>query len=127
MIEEKQDLPQISNKQKEEKLAFAYAEVVRLMKKHLDDDKMIQSRVKIEMNKLLENILINICEKLNEYPYATIDYSMFKECAYPYMNIERIEQEKELILTHLNVIKADCDKMSSDVERIITTQQNDNL
>ena len=34
----------------EEKLPFAKAEVVRLMKENLDDDKMIRERVKVEMN-----------------------------------------------------------------------------
>ena len=37
----------------EEKLPFAKAEVVRLMKENLDDDKMIRERVKVEMNKFL--------------------------------------------------------------------------
>lgn len=37
----------------DEKLPFAKAEVVRLMKENLDDDKMIRERVKVEMNKFL--------------------------------------------------------------------------
>lgn len=107
-----------------EQLAFAYAEVVRLMKYHLDDDKIIQERVKIGMNKLLESILKDICAQLNQYPYTTIDYEMFKECAKPYTNIKRINQEKELILKHLDAIKADCDAMSADVQRTITINDN---
>ena len=39
--------------EEEEKLPFAKAEVVRLMKENLDDDKMIRERVKVEMNKFL--------------------------------------------------------------------------
>ena len=39
------------NDTKKEKLPFAYAEVVRLMKKELDDGKLIREQVKIEMNK----------------------------------------------------------------------------
>ena len=41
----------------EEKLPFAKAEVVRLMKENLDDDKMIRERVKVEMNKFLGEVL----------------------------------------------------------------------
>ena len=53
----------------EEKLPFAKAEVVRLMKENLDDDKMIRERVKVEMNKFLGEVLKNVCKQLNEYPY----------------------------------------------------------
>ncbi|RAP47038.1 MAG: hypothetical protein BZ135_02790, partial [Methanosphaera sp. rholeuAM6] len=83
-----------------EKLPFAKAEVVRLMKQHLDDDKMIRERVKVEMNKFLGEVLANVCKQLNEYPYSTVEYEMLKESIYPYTNIERINEEKIRILKH---------------------------
>ena len=103
----------------DEKLPFAKAEVVRLMKENLDDDKMIRERVKVEMNKFLGDVLKNVCKQLNEYPYTTIEYEMLKECIYPYTNIERINHEKERILLHLDAIKADCDALSMDVQRTL--------
>ena len=103
----------------EEKLPFAKAEVVRLMKENLDDDKMIRERVKVEMNKFLGEVLKNVCKQLNEYPYTTIEYEMLKESIYPYTNIERINQEKERILLHLNAIKADCDALAMDVQKTL--------
>ena len=54
----------------DEKLPFAKAEVVRLMKENLDDDKMIRERVKVEMNKFLGDVLKNVCKQLNDYPYT---------------------------------------------------------
>jgi hypothetical protein len=96
-------------------LPFAKAEVVRLMKQNLDKDKMIRERVKVEMNNFLGDVLKKVCKQLNEYPYTTIEYEMFRESVYPYTNIERINQEKERILLHLNAIKADCDALSADV------------
>ena len=39
--------------EKPEKLPFAKNEVTRLMRKHLDDDKMIRDQLKVEMNKFL--------------------------------------------------------------------------
>jgi hypothetical protein len=101
----------------EEKLPFAKAEVVRLMKENLDDDKMIRERVKVEMNKFLGEVLKNVCKQLNDYPYTTIEYEMLKESIYPYTNIERINQEKERILLHLEAIKADCDALAMDVQK----------
>lgn len=100
----------------DEKLPFAKAEVVRLMKEHLDDDKMIRERVKVEMNKFLGEVLANVCKQLNEYPYSTVEYEMLKESIYPYTNIERINEEKIRILKHLDAIKADCDALSMDVK-----------
>ena len=55
--------------EEDEYLPFAKAEVVRLMKQNLDDDKMIRERVKVEMNKFLGDILKQVCEQLNEYPH----------------------------------------------------------
>ena len=103
----------------EEKLPFAKAEVVRLMKENLDDDKMIRERVKVEMNKCLGDVLKNVCKQLNDYPYTTIEYEMLKESTYPYTNIERINQEKERILLHLEAIKADCNALAMDVQKTL--------
>ena len=103
----------------EEKLPFAKAEVVRLMKENLDDDKMIRERVKVEMNKFLGEVLKNVCKQLNDYPYTTIEYEMLKESTYPYTNITRINQEKERILLHLEAIKADCNALAMDVQRTL--------
>ena len=104
------------NNQKE-KLPFAKNEVYRLMKLNLDSDRMIKDRVKVEMNRFLYSILVNVCRQLNEYPYTTIDYEMFRECIYPYTNIEKINEEKQRIMMHLDAIKADCDALAMDVER----------
>ena len=103
----------------EEKLPFAKAEVVRLMKENLDDDKMIRERVKVEMNKFLGDVLKNVCKQLNDYPYTTIEYEMLKESTYPYTNIERINKEKERILLHLEAIKADCNALAMDVQKTL--------
>ena len=102
-----------------EGLPFAKAEVVRLMKQNLDRDKMIRERVKVEMNKFLGEVLVKVCEQLNEYPYTTIEYEMLKESIYPYQNIERINEEKKRILMHLHAIKADCDALSMDVKKTL--------
>ena len=103
--------------EEEESLPFAKAEVVRLMKQNLDDDKMIRERVKIEMNKFLGEGLKSVCKQLNDYPYTTIEYEMLKESIYPYTNIDRINQEKEKILLHLEAIKADCNALGMDVQK----------
>ena len=115
----------MQNVEEKEKLPFAKAEVVNLMKKNLDDDKMIRERVKVEMNKFLGEILKNVCKQLNDYPYTMIEYEMFKESVYPYTNIERINEEKERILLHLDAIKADCDALAMDVQKTLKLNDAD--
>ena len=111
---------EINNIENEEiDLPFAKAEVVRLMKENLDDDKMIRERVKVEMNLFLGRVLKQVCDQLNSYPYTTVEYDMLKECLYPYENITRINQEKERILLHLDAIKSDCDALHSDVVKTL--------
>jgi histone H3/H4 len=115
-VEDEENFESEEYTEDDEKLPFAKAEVVRLMKEHLDDDKMIRERVKVEMNKFLGEVLANVCKQLNEYPYSTVEYEMLKESTYPYTNIERINEDKIRILKHLDAIKADCDALSMDVK-----------
>jgi histone H3/H4 len=119
MAEEEFNEEEILEEEEVDDLPFAKAEVVRLMKQNIDSDKMIRERVKVEMNKFLGDILKQVCEQLNEYPYTTIEYEMLKESTYPYTNIKRINQEKERILLHLNAIKADCDALAMDVQKTL--------
>lgn len=117
--EEINETEELESQEEAEELPFAKAEVVRLMKQNLDSDKMIRERVKVEMNKFLGEVLEKVCKQLNEYPYTTIEYEMLKESIYPYKNVERINEEKERILKHLDAIKADCDALSLDVRRTL--------
>ena len=115
---------------KEEKLPFAKAEIIRLMKDNLSPERYIKERVKVEMNNFLYGIIVDVCHELEKYPYATIDYEMFKECIYPYTNIKQINQERMRILMHLNAIKSDCDALAMDVEktlRIKDTNEKDDF
>ena len=124
-MSEEKNIDKTNQTNEKEKLPFAKNEVVRLMKKNLDDDKMIRDRVKVEMNKFLGEILVNVCKQLNEYPYTTIEYEMLKECIYPYTNIERINEERERILVHLDAIKSDCDALSMDVQKTLRIRDVD--
>ena len=128
MSEEKSDKNLEENQ--EEKLPFAKAEIIRLMKENLSPDRQIKERVKVEMNNFLYGIIVDVCHELEKYPYATIDYEMFKECIYPYTNIKQINQERMRILMHLNAIKSDCDALAMDVEktlRIKDTNEKDDF
>ena len=121
-----QSYKDIKEKENEkEDLPFARAEILRLMKENLSEDKQIRERVKVEMNKFLYSILADVCKELDKYPYTTIDYEMLRECIYPYTNIKNINQEKMRILAHLNAIKSDCDALTLDVQKTLKLKDVD--
>ena len=121
-----QSYKDIKEKENEkEDLPFARAEILRLMKENLSEDKQIRERVKVEMNKFLYSILVDVCKELDKYPYTTIDYEMLRECIYPYTNIKNINQEKMRILAHLNAIKSDCDALTLDVQKTLKLRDVD--
>ena len=121
-----QSYKDIKEKENEkEDLPFARAEILRLMKENLSEDKQIRERVKVEMNKFLYSILVDVCKELDKYPYTTIDYEMLRECIYPYTNIKNINQEKMRILAHLNAIKSDCDALTLDVQKTLKLKDVD--
>ena len=74
-----------------ENLPFAKAEIVRLMKEILPKNRWITDKVKVEINIFLYNILKEICDKLAQEPYATINYAMLKEAIMPYEMMGAIE------------------------------------
>jgi methylase of polypeptide subunit release factors len=120
--EKKAEDPKIVSKVEDElseeelsKLPFANAEVVRLMKQNLTQDKMIRKEVKVAMNKFLEKIVHKVCERLDKYPYVMMEYSMFKEAVRPYENMDTWELEKERVIKYLDKIKADCDHLIQSI------------
>ena len=113
-----QDKP-VEEKQEEfsSGMAFANAEVVRLMKNNLPKDRMIKKRVKIAMNKFLESVCVNVCKKLSKEPFVYIEFDMFKKAIRPYEDLKSLEVEKERLIANLEKIKAECNVMIDDVKR----------
>jgi hypothetical protein len=101
----------------ESKYAFAMAPVVRLMKDELDKDKMIRSRVKVEMNQWLEKICRKISKQMNRSDYTMVEVDDFKTAIEPYEMIDDVEGERMRIVATLEKIKQDCDSLIRDVNR----------
>lgn len=97
-------------------LVFPTATIVREMKKHVDSGKMIKKEVKIAMNQFLGDIVKDVTKKMNEYPYAMLDYRMFKEASKPYRKAKEIQKEKNRMDKHLDVIIEDCVSIKRDLE-----------
>jgi len=100
-----------------EELAFANAEIVRLMRKYLPQDRMIKRRVKVGMNKFLADVCKEVTVKLAKEPFAYIEYDMFKRAIQQYTDLKKLEVEKQRLIKSLDKIKADCDVMIADIER----------
>ena len=101
----------------ETKLPFPTAPIVRLMRKHLDKDKLIKKEVKDEMNKWLGNLCEKVTKNMNEKPYTTVDLNTFKEAIKMYKDLEEMEKEKNRVIAHLEKIKQDCDALIRDLDR----------
>lgn len=103
--------------EEDSKSAFANAEIVRLIKKNLPKNRKIKKRVKIAMNKFLEEVAQEVCKKLAKEPYSYIEIDMFDRAVKPYRDLKTIEVEKKRLTASLNKIKTDCDVMINDIER----------
>ncbi len=101
--------------------AFAMAPIVRIMKDELDSDKMIRSRVKVEMNLWLEKICRKIARVMNRSEYTMVEIDDFKTAIEPYEMIDDVEQERHRIVATLEKIKQDCDSLIRDVDRKFIT------
>jgi len=100
-----------------QKFPLPMGTIVRLMRTHLDKDKMISRKVKEEMNLFLGKMIEDLSTKLNDNPYVTVDEVMFREAVKPYENMKAVELEKKRIIKTLEKIKADCDVLIEEVNR----------
>ncbi|OYT53230.1 MAG: hypothetical protein B6U72_06430 [Candidatus Altiarchaeales archaeon ex4484_2] len=103
--------------EEDKRFAFAMAPIVRLMRAELDSDKMIRSRVKVEMNLWLEKICRKIAAKINESDYTMVGLDDFKTAIEPYEMVDDVEQERHRIVASMEKIKQDCDSLIRDVNR----------
>lgn len=98
-----------------EKLPFPNAAIVRLMKTKMDGEKMIKKEVKIAMNKWLANLCVNVSKEMNKFPYVMMHLHEFQKATEPYTSMENLQKEKERILSHLDAIKKDIEKLERDL------------
>jgi len=100
----------------EQKLAFPTAAVVREMKRYLAKDKMIRKEVKIAMNKFLADIVKDISQSMDKFPYSVVDYRMFEDAIKPYKRVKDLQGEKRRLVAHLDSIIEDCASVKRDLD-----------
>ena len=105
-----------------EKLPFPTACIVRLMRAHLDRDKIIKKDVKIGMNKWLGGLVARVSKDLNKLPYTTIHLHEFRDTIQLYIELENFDKEKERILAHLEAIKQDIKRLERDLGKVEESQ-----
>jgi hypothetical protein len=107
----------VEKKEEDANLPFPSAPIVRLMKSNMDSHKLIRKRVKDEMNLWLGKLCANVSKKMNESPYPTVDYPLFKQAILEYENVEELKKEKERIVASLEKVKLDCDSLIRDLDK----------
>ena len=100
----------------EQKLAFPTAAVVREMKRYIAKDKMIRKEVKIAMNKFLADIVKDISQSMDKFPYSVVDYRMFEDAIKPYKRVKDLQGEKRRLVAHLDSIIEDCASVKRDLD-----------
>jgi primosomal protein N' len=115
----KQDAPKGTGKTEEKvNIAFPEAAVVRVMKKHLDKEKMLKKEVKVGMNKWLESICAKVAQNMNEFPYVMMTGSEFRRGKKIYDTLEEFDAEKKRILAHLDAMKKDIERLERDLGKV---------
>lgn len=99
-------------------LAFPEAAIVRIMKKHLDNEKMIKKDVKIAMNKWLEKMCATVSKQMNKFPYVMMNINEFKEGTKVFDSLAEFESEKNRILSHMDAMKKDIEKLERDLGKV---------
>ena len=107
-----------SSPEEESRYAFPEAAVVRVMKKHLDKEKMIKKEVKIAMNQWLEKACMNIAKEMNKVPYVMVTLNEFKQGVKVYDSLEEFDMEKQRILAHMEAIKKDIERLERDLGKL---------
>lgn len=100
----------------EEKLPFPKATITNKLRQELDDGKTIKGPVKKGLNIWLGKVVARVSKKMDTYPYAYIDRSMFKDSIETYEAVGEIELEKERIIQQMESMKTSCDLLVMEVE-----------
>jgi histone H3/H4 len=108
-----------SSPEEESRYAFPEAAVVRVMKKHLDKEKMIKKEVKIAMNQWLEKACMNIAKEMNKVPYVMVTLNEFRQGVKMYDSLEEFDMEKQRILAHMEAIKKDIERLEKDLGKLV--------
>jgi len=108
-----------SSPEEESRYAFPEAAVVRVMKKHLDREKMVKKEVKIAMNQWLEKACMNIAKEMNKVPYVMVTLNEFRQGVKMYDSLEEFDMEKQRILAHMEAIKKDIERLEKDLGKLV--------
>jgi len=100
----------------EEKLPFPKATITNKLRQELDEGKTIKGPVKKGLNIWLGKVVARVSKKMDTYPYAYIDRSMFKDSIETYEAVGEIELEKERIIQQMESMKTSCDLLVMEVE-----------
>jgi len=107
-----------SSPEEESRYAFPEAAVVRVMKKHLDREKMVKKEVKVAMNQWLEKACMNIAKEMNKVPYVMVTLNEFRQGTKMYDSLEEFDMEKQRILAHMEAIKKDIERLEKDLGKL---------
>ena len=100
------------------RLPYPTAAIMRILKANMDSEKMVKKEVKIALNKWLGEVTAQVAREVNKFPYVMLHMHELQKAIEPYENLEKFQEEKALILSHLEAIRKDVERLEKDLGKI---------
>ena len=100
------------------KLPYPTAAIMRILKANMDSEKMVKKEVKIALNKWLGEVTAQVAREMNKFPYVMLHMHELQKAIEPYENLEKFQEEKARILSHLEAIRKDVERLEKDLGKI---------
>jgi hypothetical protein len=113
--EAKEDEDDVSEEE-DERLPFANARIVRILKANLKREHQVKRDVKLAANKLVGEILSDIAQSMDQEEYFTLSIEHFNKAARKYKEIALTQKRIRRIQKVLEKQRAELDEIVTEIE-----------
>ena len=107
-------------------LPFPTATIVRQMRKHIEG-KMISSKVKVQMNEFLGEIVEAVAKEMSRTRYSMVEMDDFFRATKPFTYAKELEKEKERVIHELERMKTDIESLIAEFNRKFALMKADDF
>ncbi len=104
------------SEEEDERLPFANARIVRILKANLKREHQVKRDVKLAANKLVGEILSDISQSMDQEEYFTLSIEHFNKAARKYKEIALTQKRIRRIQKVLEKQRAELDEIVTEIE-----------
>ena len=104
------------SEEEDERLPFANARIVRILKANLKREHQVKRDVKLAANKLVGEILSDIAQSMDQEEYFTLSIEHFNKAARKYKEIALTQKRIRRIQKVLEKQRAELDEIVTEIE-----------